>query len=163
MGVVSASQRKKDYCSYLTKSYIPARIRKEVLKRDKNRCVFCGAPTNFLCHAVPKCRGGKTTVDNLLTCCRKCSREKGEYTPLEWFFDGYFKENFKTKLDFEEEKVKIKVKLKDEVIYGESNSLPRNNDNGFWMMTEEGIRRFVPINDNLIYIQEVKDGKKNNQ
>jgi len=62
--------------------------------------------------------------------------------------------------------MKIKVKLKDEgIIYGESNSLPRNSDNGFWMMTEKGIRRFIPINDNLIYIQEVKkDGKtKNNQ
>jgi len=162
MGVAMA-QKRRDYHCYLSNGYIPAKIRKEVLKRDTGKCVFCGAPTKFLCHSIPKCRGGKTTVDNLLTCCRKCSREKGEYTPLEWFFNGYFKEDFKIKLDFKEEKVKIKVKLKDEgVIYGESNSLPRNNDNGFWMMTKEGIRRFVPINDNLVYIQEAKDGKKNN-
>jgi len=59
--------------------------------------------------------------------------------------------------------MKIKVKTKDEVIYGKSNSLPRDSDSGFWMMTEKGIRRFVPINDNLIFIEEVKDETKNNQ
>jgi len=33
--------------------------------------------------------------------------------------------------------MKIKVKTKDEVIYGKSNSLPRDSDSGFWMMTEK--------------------------
>jgi len=153
--------KKKDYSCWSSDSYIPRKIRREVNKRDGGKCVFCGSLTNYLCHSTPKCRGGKTTVDNLLTCCKKCSREKRIRFPLEWFMDGYFKEDISTfELDLKEEFVRIKVILKDEIIYGESDCIPRNEDRGFWMTTDEGMQKFIPINDNLITIEKVeKDGK----
>lgn len=70
--------------TFLESSYIPLAHRREVLKRDKGNCRFCHRPTEFLCHDLVKCRGGKTVPDNLLTCCEDCRREKGELTVAEY-------------------------------------------------------------------------------
>ena len=63
---------------------IPLPLRRDVLERHNHTCQFCGEPTDKLCHDLPKCRGGETTLDNLLTCCRLCSREKQELTASEY-------------------------------------------------------------------------------
>ena len=68
----------------LDPSYIPLAYRREVLERDQGTCHFCQEPTQYLCHDLAKCRGGKTTPDNLLTCCVSCRREKGELTAAEY-------------------------------------------------------------------------------
>lgn len=88
----------------LESSYIPLLHRREVLARDKNRCHFCHEPTTFLCHDLVKCRGGKTTSSNLLTCCVTCRREKGEFTAAEYSQVRLKEENI-----FEEVIMRIKV------------------------------------------------------
>lgn len=77
----------------LDSSYIPLAHRRQVLDRDKKICHFCGDPTNYLCHDLVKCRGGKTIPDNLLTCCQDCRREKGELTSAEYLESKLKQEN----------------------------------------------------------------------
>lgn len=61
--------------------------RKNILLRDHNRCQYCGkvfAPSDLtLDHVVPRARGGSSSWDNLVTCCRKCNNHKGNRTPEE--------------------------------------------------------------------------------
>lgn len=59
-------------------------LRYEVLRRDRFRCVSCGASpaTDSGCvlhvdHIIPYSRGGKTTLRNLRTLCEKCNLGKG--------------------------------------------------------------------------------------
>jgi len=90
--------------TFLEPSYIPLAYRREVLERDKGKCHFCYRPTEFLCHDLVKCRGGKTVPDNLLTCCEDCRREKGELTVAEYSGVRLKEENI-----FEEVIMRIKV------------------------------------------------------
>ena len=57
--------------------YINAHLRFAVLKRDGFRCVYCGATaaetTLQLDHLVPVRRGGKETLENLVTACLDCN------------------------------------------------------------------------------------------
>ncbi|HND19707.1 MAG TPA: HNH endonuclease [Acidobacteriota bacterium] len=61
--------------------------RRNVLLRDHNRCQYCGhifPPIELtLDHVVPRSRGGASTWDNLVACCRKCNNRKGSRTPEE--------------------------------------------------------------------------------
>jgi 5-methylcytosine-specific restriction endonuclease McrA len=34
-------------------------------------------------HVVPKCKGGRSTWDNLVACCHPCNNRKGDKTPAE--------------------------------------------------------------------------------
>ena len=58
--------------------------KKNVLKRDKYRCAYCGKvfPAKELTvdHIIPKSRGGKFTWDNLITSCVPCNNKKGSRT-----------------------------------------------------------------------------------
>ena len=62
---------------------IPAQLRSEVRRLDKNRCAYCQAPeelavTTFdVDHIAPVSAGGATTVDNLCLACPACNRHKG--------------------------------------------------------------------------------------
>ena len=53
--------------------------RKNLLKRDDNRCQYCNKNKYPLTidHVVPKDRGGKDTWENLVAACRKCNTKKG--------------------------------------------------------------------------------------
>ena len=60
-------------------------LRYSVLKRDRFRCVLCGASpaTQVGCvlhvdHIIPFCRGGLTTMDNLRTTCEPCNLGKSD-------------------------------------------------------------------------------------
>src|SRR5919198_4258193 len=50
--------------------------RKNILLRDHNTCQYCRrvlAPTELtLDHVVPRSRGGDSSWDNLVACCRAC-------------------------------------------------------------------------------------------
>jgi len=66
-----------------TRTTIPMKARWEVLKRDKYRCVGCGAsPSNDhnveleVDHINPVARGGGNDIENLQTLCRKCNQGK---------------------------------------------------------------------------------------
>ena len=55
------------------------RMRFAIYRRDGNRCRKCGRRTNDLeiDHILPISKGGKSTMDNLQTLCRRCNDEKG--------------------------------------------------------------------------------------
>ena len=55
--------------------------RKNILLRDRNTCQYCQlvlpAADLTLDHVIPRCRGGLSTWENLVACCRDCNRRKG--------------------------------------------------------------------------------------
>ena len=61
--------------------------------RTKGKCGYCGVyvPKGETTrdHIIPKAKGGPTTSDNLLICCRECNQRKG-HLDLEEFRDLYF-------------------------------------------------------------------------
>lgn len=57
----------------------PHRLRKEVLRRDGNRCVQCGNTQHLeVDHILNVARGGTHNLDNLQTLCHTCHREKSQ-------------------------------------------------------------------------------------
>lgn len=61
--------------------------RKNVFKRDGNVCQYCHKefPLSRLNidHILPRCRGGKTTWENVVVSCIKCNSKKDDKTPEE--------------------------------------------------------------------------------
>lgn len=61
--------------------------RRNIYLRDRYECAFCltrlRAIDLSLDHVHPRCKGGKSTWDNLVTCCRTCNRKKGKRTVKE--------------------------------------------------------------------------------
>lgn len=59
--------------------------RRNIFARDSNRCQYCGKrfSTTELSfdHVLPKSQGGKSTWENIVTCCIKCNVKKGGRTP----------------------------------------------------------------------------------
>ena len=59
--------------------------RRTVLLRDGGRCQYCGQKVSpelaTYDHLVPRCKGGRTTWDNIVTCCFSCNQRKGDQTP----------------------------------------------------------------------------------
>lgn len=61
--------------------------RKNILLRDHSTCQYCGhqyPPSELtLDHIIPRSRGGESTWDNLVACCKKCNHQKSNRTPDE--------------------------------------------------------------------------------
>ncbi|GAA3227021.1 HNH endonuclease [Oerskovia jenensis] len=57
--------------------------RAALLRRDKNRCGYCGAPATTMDHVVPRCQGGTTTWLNAVAACEPCNSAKAGRTPQE--------------------------------------------------------------------------------
>lgn len=58
--------------------------RRNIMKRDANRCQYCGSSHNLtIDHVFPRSRGGKDTWENLVTACDRCNVSKGDRTPEE--------------------------------------------------------------------------------
>ena len=60
--------------------------KKNVIVRDKGTCQYCGAQTSndiTIDHVIPVSRGGKTTFDNCVACCKKCNSAKNNALPSE--------------------------------------------------------------------------------
>lgn len=61
--------------------------RLNIYARDRFECQFCGErkPTEELTfdHVTPRSRGGKTSWENIVTCCVACNSEKANRTPEE--------------------------------------------------------------------------------
>lgn len=59
--------------------------KQNVFARDRWRCQYCGErrPTTQLTqdHVVPRAQGGRTTWDNVVTCCIECNARKANRTP----------------------------------------------------------------------------------
>ncbi|WP_378145399.1 HNH endonuclease [Cnuibacter sp. UC19_7] len=57
--------------------------RRGVLRRDGQRCAYCGASASTIDHVHPRSRGGKDSWENLVACCLRCNNIKGNRTPAE--------------------------------------------------------------------------------
>lgn len=58
--------------------------RKNVMRRDRGRCQYCGSRDRLtIDHVFPKSRGGKDTWENLVAACVPCNNRKGDRTPEE--------------------------------------------------------------------------------
>ncbi|MFC2082122.1 HNH endonuclease [Bacteroidota bacterium] len=59
--------------------------RKNILKRDRHRCAYCGRGDLPLTldHIIPKSRGGEDNWENLVSACLPCNNKKGDRTPEE--------------------------------------------------------------------------------
>jgi 5-methylcytosine-specific restriction endonuclease McrA len=58
--------------------------RKNVMRRDRGRCQYCGSRDRLtIDHVLPKSRGGKDTWENLVAACVPCNNRKGDRTPEE--------------------------------------------------------------------------------
>jgi 5-methylcytosine-specific restriction endonuclease McrA len=53
--------------------------RANILLRDEDTCQYCGKHSRELTldHVIPRSRGGQSTWDNLVACCRACNGKKG--------------------------------------------------------------------------------------
>ena len=58
--------------------------RRNVIRRDGNRCQYCGSRERLtLDHVHPRSRGGPDTWENLVAACVPCNNRKGSRTPEE--------------------------------------------------------------------------------
>lgn len=59
--------------------------KREILRRDRYRCQYCGRQTRHLTidHVIPRHRGGEYRWENLVAACPECNRRKGGRTPAE--------------------------------------------------------------------------------
>lgn len=58
-------------------NYTIKEFRKFILKRDDGICFYCGKKGDTIDHKFPKSKGGVTTPDNCVCCCRECNEHKG--------------------------------------------------------------------------------------
>ena len=67
----------------MTRAYVPAALRREVIERAGARCEYCRFPQDASLlafeveHVVAEKHGGATTADNLALACPNCNRYKG--------------------------------------------------------------------------------------
>jgi 5-methylcytosine-specific restriction endonuclease McrA len=75
----------KKYVNIPFKELSPCR--KNIFRRDDYNCQYCDVKLNSenatIDHVLPRCRGGKHEWNNVVTCCLKCNRKKGDKTPQE--------------------------------------------------------------------------------
>lgn len=55
--------------------------RATLLRRDRHRCAYCGAPASTVDHVLPRCQGGATSWLNVVAACEPCNAVKGGRTP----------------------------------------------------------------------------------
>ena len=55
--------------------------RHNIFKRDGHKCQYCGTYKDLtLDHLIPRSKGGKSSWSNLVTACKKCNTEKGDFS-----------------------------------------------------------------------------------
>ncbi len=61
--------------------------RRNLFARDAHTCQYCARTLSLsqlsFDHVIPRCRGGKTTWENVVCCCLKCNTKKGDQLPDE--------------------------------------------------------------------------------
>jgi len=59
--------------------------RRNILRRDRYRCQYCGTTKGPLTvdHIIPRTKGGIDSWENLVSACVKCNNKKGNRTPEE--------------------------------------------------------------------------------
>lgn len=72
----------------LIRSVYRARVpfsKRNVLIRDGFKCAYCNSQNGKMTidHIIPKSRGGASSFENCVSCCRACNVKKGQCTPSE--------------------------------------------------------------------------------
>jgi 5-methylcytosine-specific restriction endonuclease McrA len=72
-------------CKYVQpKRYEVRFTRQNIYLRDHHQCQYCGRvlhPEQLTYdHVIPRAKGGKTTWQNIVTCCIACNKRKGKKT-----------------------------------------------------------------------------------
>jgi 5-methylcytosine-specific restriction endonuclease McrA len=61
--------------------------RANIYARDQHRCQYCGTRCSIseltYDHVIPRSKGGRTTWENIATCCYTCNAKKANRTPAE--------------------------------------------------------------------------------
>ena len=60
-------------------------FRKMIFDHWKSKCAYCGEHADTLDHVVPRHKGGLTTKENLVSCCRRCNGSKGAEDLWNWY------------------------------------------------------------------------------
>ncbi len=73
-----------------TRQPINRKMREEILRRDGYRCVYCDSRQKpfHIDHVRPVSRGGRDTMDNLVTSCSACNLAKGDRILPGWTTDS---------------------------------------------------------------------------
>ncbi|MGE4560234.1 MAG: HNH endonuclease [Desulfobulbus sp.] len=57
-------------------------------KTSSGTCWYCGKKVGYhnltMDHVIPLARGGRSTKDNLVPCCKECNTKKKNALPIEW-------------------------------------------------------------------------------
>jgi len=57
-------------------------------KTSTGKCYYCDKKVGFknltMDHIIPLSRGGRSTKDNLVPCCKTCNTKKKNALPVEW-------------------------------------------------------------------------------
>ena len=57
-------------------------------KTSSGTCYYCGKKVGYanltMDHIIPLSRGGRSTKDNLVPCCKTCNTRKKSSLPVEW-------------------------------------------------------------------------------
>lgn len=57
-------------------------------KTASGTCWYCGQQVGYhnltMDHVIPLTRGGRSTKDNLVPCCKECNNKKKSLLPVEW-------------------------------------------------------------------------------
>ena len=65
-------------------------------KTASGECWYCGRKVGYanltMDHVIPLARGGRSTKDNLVPCCKDCNNKKKAFTPAEQIIDQLFPE-----------------------------------------------------------------------
>ncbi|MGK7914502.1 MAG: HNH endonuclease [Prochloraceae cyanobacterium] len=61
---------------------VPPVNRREVLRRDKHQCQYCGSKKRLtIDHVIPLSKSGKHSWENVVIACEACNSRKGDRTP----------------------------------------------------------------------------------
>lgn len=139
------------------KVWIPVQMRREVIERDKNRCVFCNSDRNLgLAYRVPKARGGRTLAFNLAVACKKCRQNKGHQLIEEFILSPYFQfEILKVGDPLKGISMMVKVvRPNGEEVTGEVGKLPDPDTKAFWLrQAGNGTRQLIYVEPGMRIVE----------
>jgi len=76
------------YDRRMDKTFTPKLTRRTIASRDQCQCGWCGKQLRYsdvtLDHIIPTSKGGLTKWENIVSCCARCNRIKGDQLPEKW-------------------------------------------------------------------------------
>ena len=59
-------------------------------KLTKNKCIYCGNPSESLDHLHPRSKGGESITSNCVPCCLSCNGMKSDSEVIKWYREQKF-------------------------------------------------------------------------